>query len=180
MDAPLRKGHLAARSARIFSVETHQNPYAPPVAPVSDPEPVTTVTAPHVEFACRLMWVSFAISILDDIVKFFVSPGAIAKIAIVIGTFIGLGIGYALLSWITRKLRAGRNWMRWLITILNVAGWLSVAVFWDFYRGVFQVLASSGLALLTFGVQMILGIAVIVLLHTPSTREWFTAQTAAS
>ena len=161
-------------------METPPNPYAPPQSPVSDPATPSIGACPHVELACRLLWISFAFSLLDNVVKIFEAPTVAEKVGGIIGNLIGLGIGCALLIWITRKLRAGRNWMRWLYTTVNVLSWLSIAVFWDFYRKAFQMILTGWLPILSLALQTIAGLAVLVLLHTLTTREWFRAQKAAA
>jgi hypothetical protein len=157
-------------------MESQPNPYSPPQAPVSDLEPLPTEKSAHVELACKLMWASFGFGILDSLWDILHAHSMIEVIGGIIGGLIGLGIGYVVVAWITRKWRAGRNWMRWLYTILNALSWLSIPVFWDFYRkSVFPLLKYdlvSGGSLL---IQTIMGLAVLVLLHTPETRAWFRA-----
>jgi multisubunit Na+/H+ antiporter MnhF subunit len=153
------------------------NPYAPPKAPVSDVvEPRPPSAPPHVQTACQLMWISLALQALDGVIGLFSSPGLTTMIAVFVSVFfvlIGLGIGYLILRWITGKLLAGRNWMRWLITVLNALSWLSVAFFWDFYKIVLAPTFASPVSAVSFLVQSALGIAAIVLLHTAQSRDFF-------
>ena len=159
-------------------MEAHQNRYAPPQAPVADFHDPPAGPCPHIELVCRLLWISFGVSLVDNVVKIVMAPSGVVMIATIIGSLIGAGIGYVILSWITRKLRAGRNWMRWLYTVLSVVGWVSIGLFWSFYRNVFSAMTYD--AILSMIVSSIIGVAVIVLLHTPVSRDWFRAHAAAA
>ena len=159
-------------------MEAQQNRYAPPQAPVADVEAPSAGPCPHVELVCRLLWISFAASLIGNLVKIVLAPSTAVMIVTIIGSLIGAAIGYLVLSWIARKLRAGRNWMRWLYTTISVAGWLSIALFWDFFRNVFRAMSYD--SILSTVVSSLIGIAIIILLHTPVTRAWFRAQAAAA
>jgi hypothetical protein len=93
-----------------------------------------------------------------------------------IGLMIGGAIGFAITRWIVSKLNAGKNWMRLLITIGAVLGYLSIPIFWKFYSSsVFPIYAKNpikaGVALL----EMIPNSWAIVLLNVPRSRAWFSA-----
>jgi hypothetical protein len=157
------------------------NPYAPPTARVSD-IPSGTPIGPdkNVELACKLMWLGLWLSLLDGVLDLFHVSGAAEIFGTLIGTLVGLGIGYVIVRWFTRTLRAGRNWMRWLITILNVLGWLTVPIFWDFYaRFVLPQLIARPISMVSLLVQSVVGIVAVVLLHTGSARQWFRAHSGA-
>jgi hypothetical protein len=160
-------------------MEAQPNPYAPPEAPVSDPD-APAGPCPHVELASRLLWISFGISLLDDVMRIIEAPPGIARVAGIVGGVIGTAVGAALLYWITSKLRAGRNWMRWLYTALNVMGWLSMAIFWDFFLPYFRALEGDWLAILSAVLQTIAGFVAVLLLHTTTSREWFRARGSAA
>ena len=163
-------------------MELQPNRYAPPTATVADIEvdKVRPAPCPHIELACRLMWISWGLSTASNVAKVFVATGMFAVVVASIGAVIGAGIGYAITSWVVRKLRAGRNWMRWLLTALNVLGLVMIGAFWDFYRQVIQSLSSNWMLLLTVGASMTIALIVLALLHTPTTRAWFRAHSAAS
>ncbi len=156
------------------------NRYAPPSAPVEDIGDASVAPCPHIELASKLLWASFALSLFDSVVKVIQAQETIARIAMGVGGLIGAGVSFALLYWIVRKLRQGRNWMRWLFTSLNLIGWLSMLVFWDFFHRVFPTMSGNWLAIISMSAQTLLGIAVLVLLHTPTTRAWFRAHKVAS
>ncbi len=160
------------------AMDSPNNPYAPPKAPVADAVEEAAEKCPHVELACRLLWASFAIGMLANVVALFTVAGGAALVAgVLIGQVIGLGIGVLILVWITRKLRAGRNWMRWLLTTLTLLSWLSIAAFWEFFRNTYATMIATNPV--GFGgtvIQGLIGIAFIILLHTPVSRAWFRAQ----
>jgi len=153
------------------------NPYAPPKAPVSDVGLPGPPSAPlHVHTSCQLMWVNLALKTLDGMIALFTGPAITTLVAAFISAFfvlIGLGIGYLIVRWITRKLLAGRNWMRWLITGFNVLSWLSVAFLWDFYKIVLAPTLANPVNTVLLLVQSVIGIAAIVLLHTAQSRDFF-------
>jgi len=161
-------------------MEAQPNPYAPPRAPVADHlEGAPVGPCPHVELACRLLWISFGISLLNNLVRIVFAPSGARMAVLIIGTLFGAGIGYLILSWATRKLRAGRNWMRWLYTILNVLSWLLIAALWSVYHAVYSQMPISGFVILTTSVSTLISVAVVVLLFTRRSREWFAAHASA-
>ena len=79
--------------------------------------------------ACTVFWISLGLTVVMQAATIFRAPSAAATIGVVIGSLVSFAIGYLILRWVTRKLRAGRNWMRLLISALNVLGWLAVVLF---------------------------------------------------
>jgi hypothetical protein len=158
------------------------NPYAPPRTPVADPviaEPIGP--CPHVERACQLLWISFAISTIGQFASVLISTTGIESVASLVGLTIGMTIGGLLLWWVTRKLRQGRNWMRWLFTITNVLSTaLSVFSLAGLVEPTREVMLSMWwdnplLGAVTVA-QLALGVVALVFLHTPTSREWFRAK----
>ena len=156
------------------------NRYAPPEAAVADvnTDALPAGPCPHVELACRLMWISFGFSLLNNIARIIVARTTAERVGLIVGSLIGIGLGYVVVSWAVRKLRAGRNWMRWLITSVNVLSWISIAMFWDFYRNLLRVLSENLPTIIGMAVSTAIGLVILVLLHTPTTRRWFNAQSA--
>ena len=68
--------------------------------------------------------------------------------------------------------------MRWTYTVFSIVGWLSVGIFWNFFRNAYRVLASDSFSIVTIGVNSIIGIAIVVLLNTHVSREWFRVRAA--
>lgn len=161
-------------------MQTQPNPYAPPEAPVADPDDAPTGPCPHVELACRLIWISFVISLLVDVVHVVRAPSGIARVSAIVGTLMGAAVGLGLLFWVTIKLRAGRNWMRWVYTTFNVLSWLSIPLFWSFFGRYFQALKGDWFAIVSVLGQSIVGIVSVVLLHTSASRAWFRSHTTTS
>lgn len=156
------------------------NPYAPPTTRVADPKEIERAPCPHIELGIRILWFSIGLAFVDGLLEIFRTDSAEGRVGGFIGVIIGTAIGILILAWVARKLRAGRNWMRWLITSINVVVWLAMFVFWDFYRGIFAALYQQPVALVIFIVQSLLGLAFLVLLHTPTTRAWFADQGVAN
>ena len=157
-------------------MEAQPSPYAPPEAPVADIETAPAGPCAHVELACRLVWISFGVSILNTVVRIFTAQSGSARVGTIIGGVVGFGLGFAIWSWVTRKWRAGRNWMRWLYTGLGIVGWLSVGIFWSTLREAYGTMGFGAFSMLAMAVNSLIGIVVVCLLHTPTTRAWFRAQ----
>lgn len=155
------------------------NPYAPPTATVADHGPGELPPNRHVEQACKLLWIGLSLQVLDSLIELFYVEGTAAVIGVIIGAAFGLGIASLFVWWFTTKLRAGRNWMRWLVSILNVLGWLMIPVFWKIFGPLLlEHFKARPIAAVSAAVQFGVGIAAVVLLHTKSAREWFRAHSA--
>jgi hypothetical protein len=154
---------------------TEQNPYAPPSAVVADigTSPGQIPPCPDVERACVLFWVSFGLGTISEVADVIRSFGGAYWRYSAIGFFVGLAFGFLITWWITRKLRAGRNWMRWLVTIVNVASYLVVLLFWNDFLLAFGSYAENTSAAIFAGLQMLVGGAGLVLLFTRDSRDWF-------
>jgi hypothetical protein len=155
---------------------TRANPYAPPTAAVADLAPGSSSIEPnkHVEQACKLLWIGLWLQVLDSVIELIYAQGSAQLIGVIIGSIFGLGIAWLIVWWLTTKLRAGRNWMRWLVTILNVLGYLAIPIFWQFFEDLlldhFKAQPISAVSAIA---QLGVGIASVVLLHTKSARQWF-------
>jgi hypothetical protein len=155
-----------------------RNPYAPPESTVVDivSAPSASGGRTHVVRACTLLWWSFGVAALGSVLNLARQPEAFLVVAGLVGIVIGGAIGFFIVLWQTTKLRAGRNWMRLLITVLHVGGILAIPIFWRFLRPYFlQYLAQpvSGVFAL---VQWVLILSAVVLINTPNARAWFAAQ----
>ena len=153
-----------------------RNRYAPPEAAVADVKPDIdpAVACPGVARACQLLWLSFFLSILRQLLMVNFDGTAATLVTGVIRMLVGIGIGYLLTRWIVGKLASGRNWMRWLMTVLNVVSLVSVVAFWGFYaKNIFPVYATRPFVAIVAAVQLTIGIVAIVLLHTRESRLWF-------
>jgi hypothetical protein len=159
--------------------ESH-NPYAAPAATVDDvlaPGSGVPPLHPHVRRACVIMWWSLAIGMLGvpvSLKRQLESMGTGTSIwALAVGAAIGFVFAVAIIWWITAKLRAGRNWMRWLLNISTGIWAVSVLLLWGAGSPVVTVLLSYPLELAFSVVQWIFTIAVLVLVNTTAAREWF-------
>jgi hypothetical protein len=153
-----------------------QNPYAPPTAPVADIAGAPPVaTHPHVLLACKLMWASMVVSLASSIPDLFKLPGSLSIVAAIISLLIGTAIGFAIVWWFTIKLKAGRNWMRLLLTVFQVVGIVFVLLFWDFYKTAFSLMAPDPVRIVLMGAQWLLSLVAVVLINLPGARAWFAA-----
>jgi hypothetical protein len=158
-----------------------RNPYAPPSAAVADIEPVPTAPPRDVSTACDFYWASFAVSLLVSLVEGVRQPSAPLVIGALIGTVIGGLIGGVVTRWFVSKLKAGRNWMRLFLTISPIVFFLSVPVFWPFYRDIVsQYYSGAPLRLIEAAVQSVLGLWSLFLINSAKSREWFLLMKRAS
>ena len=149
------------------------NPYSPPTTPVADFYGDSVVANRKVLIACKLFWASFGLSLVATTVN-VLRQSAIPS---VISGMIGAALGFAITGWTVSKLKAGRNWMRLLVTILTVLGFLAVPIFWNFYSTtIFPIYARNPILGAAFVVQMMLNAWASVLLNLPHSRAWFSQQ----
>lgn len=155
-----------------------RNPYAAPTAVVDDaPTPETLPFHPQVRRACIFMWISFVLGLLTlpgELKRQSVAAGSAAfHIGIVVGAIISLLITAGILWWITAKLRAGRNWMRWVLNILTAISIALIPLLWDNFSVAYGGLMSRPLEAAATLIQLVLNVISLVLINTPSAREWF-------
>jgi len=151
-----------------------RNPYSPPISPITDrlAEPLPATINREVQIACTLIWISFALSLVG-LVRELLSN---SRPAAVIGALVGAAIIGVLAWWYTSKLKAGRNWMRIVVTIMIVLSYVSIAVLWRYYYAKFFAnYGENPLKVGILAVKTITSIATIILLNLPSTRAWFSA-----
>jgi nitrate/nitrite transporter NarK len=150
------------------------NPYSPPTAPVAD-IPIDQAAKNHAVWtACKLYWASFGISLISLVLDIIGAPDAGSMVSGIVGAVLGGAIGLLITRWIVSKLKAGRNWMRLLLTICTALGFISIVIFWSFYRrNVFPLYADDPINAIQVALQAILGFYAVVLLNTPSARAWF-------
>lgn len=157
-----------------------RNPYAAPDAAVAD---VTAADAPppenrHVKWACIILWCSLAITLVALPVALTQQPalssGTIGFGGTVLTGILGAVFAVLITWWVVTKLGAGRNWMRLLVTVFYGFSAIVAPFTW----------ASAETAAVSFagplsGTLTILGyllnLATLVLVNTPSAREWFAA-----
>jgi hypothetical protein len=150
------------------------NPYSPPTTPVADIRGDLVIDNRGVLVACKLFWVSFILSLVgtaSDVLQQSAIPLVIGGL---IGGMMGAAVGFVITKWIVSKLKAGRNWMRLLVTILPVLGYVSVPIFWNFYSTTaFPIYTRNPMMAAVSALQIILNIWVIILLNLPHSRAWF-------
>lgn len=159
-----------------------RNPYAAPTALVDDaPAPGIPPFHPHVRRACILLWTSFVLGLVtvpgemkrQSAIGSGAVDGEAFQIGMVIGAVVSLLITAGILWWITAKLRAGRNWMRWVLNILSAISLALVPLLWDTFALTYDGLTSRPLDASSTAIQLVLNIGSLVLINTPPAREWF-------
>jgi hypothetical protein len=153
----------------------NRNPYSPPTAQVADmPPQLPGEIDPNVQRACKLIWWSFGLGLVAEAMLVFrmPMPSGAGQVGFVIGLLLAFAIGFFIVRWIVSKLRAGRNWMRLLYSILCVLGivWLltpgAAKATWAMYTNN-PALGVAGIA------NWVLSMWVLVLINTRSARTWF-------
>jgi len=154
------------------------NPYKPPAARVEDLPASNSIAAidARVARACALLWWSFGASVLGLVLREAFSSATSSAAVRVIIAVVGAVLSFLYVLWITSKLKAGRNWMRWLFSLLEIGSLVVVALFWNYYKPTFSAFYSGNpnYAVMT-AAQWILHLAAVVLINTPGARAWFAA-----
>jgi hypothetical protein len=149
-----------------------RNPYTPPSTPVADIASPSVTPNREVLLACKLCWVSFGLSLVGSASDLLKVSTIGLTIGVLVGAMIGGAIGFAITKWIVSKLKAGRNWMRLLVTILSVLGYICIPVFWKFYSPIY---AGDPIKAAVSVLGIIPNIWSIVLLYVPRSQAWFSA-----
>jgi hypothetical protein len=156
-----------------------QNPYSPPTAPVADLPTAKAGDNRDVLNACKLLWLSCAMDVMSPLL------GGAANAAPPVGGMVGVLVSDAIqvlvTYWIVSKLKAGRNWMRLLLTIGIAAAYLLILILWAFYdASVFPTYAHHPVSAAIAVLEAILVLCYIALLNTPSARAWFASSKRAA
>jgi len=154
------------------------NPYSPPRAEVADAQISGLVDVEgrrDVDRACTLMWINFALALVSTVVEIVRNMGVTETLEYV-GMAIGMSIAFLIYWWFTSKLKAGRNWMRILITVLTVLAFCMIPLLWSvMVKTMVPLSGQFSLDIILSCIQWILSLAVIWLLYTRRSRDWFTA-----
>ena len=156
------------------------NPYTPPSSHVDDlaPAAVNDEDKADVVKACTLIWISFAASMVGQVVTFFRMTGGqnVMVVAGLVGFAIGGAIAFLINWWVTSRLKLGRNWMRILITVLTCLGLLIPALFWNFYKTAVLPMYSQNKVMMALSLaQFLFWLVALGLLYTARSRRWFAA-----
>jgi len=154
-----------------MGVETTDNPFKPPRADLEVPKDAGPMPQ-RVRIAVYLIWTTLAIGLLVNVAMWTGvvarMPGPRAPILMeVASALIGLGI-VAFLAW---KVRHGRNWARWLFTVLTAIGVLSTLVMVGFAAPVLKGL--SPIMWISGAVNTTIQVVAVFLLFTGEAPEWF-------
>jgi hypothetical protein len=146
---------------------TNRNFYAPPEARVGDVVMEAPSTNRDVWRACNLIWASCALGLLLQITETVIS----ATTDHILSTVGGGAVGTAIVFWCVAKLKARRNWMRLLYTIVKLAGYALMVLFWNFY---YQYYSATTERFVILVLQVLVNLCAVILLNTKSARHWFT------
>ena len=120
--------------------------------------------------AVACVWVSVGLVAILTVISWL----GLLDIPSGVGVTITNTITAGLLVFVSVKLGSGRNWARWLFTVVYALGSLvmilSLILASQIYFSSPAVLQVSGI------VQLILQTAALVLVFTPTSGEWFRAQ----
>ncbi len=157
------------------------NPYTPPAAPVADP--VGTDVDPEgsrdVLKTNMLLWISLGLGVVNYVLDVSRLAAQASLMIALIALAFGVGIGILMNWWFTHKLKAGRNWMRILLTVFGILAVVVPLVFWDFYKAALTAqYASSTMKAVVGALQYSSWVVAIVFLHTKRSRDWFAAMNA--
>ena len=133
--------------------------------------PADVVRAGHfIKCSLAVGLVTMVVAMASLLVKGFSFMLLILLWLIVVG-FVAIAI--TITGWVIRKLLLRRNWMRWLLTSLFIAGLVlglmttSLTAYADWFRT--QTVQAVGTCL-----QWALSVVAVLKLHTRESREWFT------
>ena len=151
-----------------------RSPYAPPTARVSDPPQVRGPAPTAVRRAAQFLWASFVLSVALGgmyLVGAVPSPSLVVDVATTLLTA-------AVIALIAAKVRAGRNWARWVFVAMYIFGSVMFALLFIVMPQEFLSLPGpmQVLGLLQFTLQT----CALVLMFTPASRQWFRALHAAA
>ena len=151
------------------------NRYAPPAASVTDIDAEPDMPMPRaINIACWLLWLSLVVGLIRTVTFNYLQPSVLLHGYLLVSTVIGLVIGIGIMYWFTWAIRGGRNWMRWLLTILWALGVALIAIAWSTYVELINQGMIAPIVLLLEAVQFLMFTVALVLLHTSLAREWFT------
>lgn len=86
----------------------------------------------------------------------------------------GGALVFLLTRWATAKLKAGRNWMRLLITLVQIGGLALIPLFWSFYKPLLiNEYGGNPAYAVVSGIQWVLNLSAAVLINMPDARSWF-------
>jgi hypothetical protein len=142
------------------------NPFAPPSVAVTDALPRASAPKPRdVVYAVRLLWVAIAIGVTEAIT---VLRSVAVIVPVLIAATIGVPIVFGLFALIILGLSRGKNWVRWLFTVIVALNCVQS------YRILPGIIAASELRGIASLAQDVLNVIAVALLHTRSSRAWFT------
>ena len=153
-----------------------RNPYLPPQSPVSDIPSAAVASPRDVLLSCNLQWVFCGLWLVDALSDLLNPPSVAPKMGGAPWTLIGPAIGLAVSWWVVSKLKAGRNWMRLLLTVAILLNYVSIPIFWNFSAtNILPIYAKNPIKAGVAVLETISGVCSVILLNTSRSRAWFAA-----
>jgi len=147
------------------------NPYAPPVAPVSDVDPpVSRDRPPSVILAVRLLWGGFGLSVVVSLYGMFSLPDNAPRFLVAVMMLIGMAIGGAIAYGLFTAAWRGKAWARWAIAVFvafEIA--MDIYVYATLPSGVVVAWQNSTASF----IRMAVYVAAIALLFSPTANAWY-------
>jgi hypothetical protein len=149
-----------------------RNPYSPPISPIADvvADLPTLETNREVMLASKLIWASLVVSLVGMVHEFLSRSALAIRLSVAVVAVISVGFSW----WNVSKLKAGRNWMRILVTIIYVFSYFSIVGLWQsYYAKVFADYPENAIKAVVFVINTMLSVVIVVIINLPSARAWF-------
>jgi hypothetical protein len=149
----------------------NDNPYAPPVAPVTDVEPAQSLERPRiVVLAVRTLWAAFFLALPVAIYGVIVPDPGTSRMMSLILTIFGVGISFAIALWLNTAAWKGRGYARWVMAVLTLLGFATLSWLYSLMPEVFK----TPWFIQAFNVvSNILMVAGNLMLFAPSANAWY-------
>jgi hypothetical protein len=146
------------------------DPYKPPQAALEVPEERGPLPR-SVRLASMLIWTAATLGLLFNLALAFGYVGVPgARQGTLMESFNAL-FSFALLGLIAAKIRAGRNWARWVFAVLAVLGLIGVLMMTVFAGTIMKALPAS--LWISGAINTALQLAALVLVFRGEGRAWF-------
>jgi NADH:ubiquinone oxidoreductase subunit 6 (subunit J) len=150
----------------------NDNPYAPPRAAVSDFDPQPLIRPRNVVRAVRLLWLSFFCVFPATLYELINIPPDTTPLENIIVNVLAVGLAFVIAWVINRAAWRGRNWGRWVQTVLWILATFALvflAVRWPRL----DPDAMPWYLMVQYLVQHLINLIALVLLFSPTANAWY-------
>jgi peptidoglycan/LPS O-acetylase OafA/YrhL len=150
-----------------MSADSAGNPYAPPGAPLAEPQKDRPDKPAQVRRAVIILWTSLAIGIAQELLN--LDSHAKEYWAIVVLTTGGM---FAINALLIHLVSRGRNWARIVLLILTIAG-LPVYVLWpgEYFTDLWSLVVTC--------LGIVLDLTALAMLFTGKGAKWYSSRAPA-